>query len=273
VATKKRQKGQAKVETIKLESLEVTYVSMGDVKPNPYNPNRQSEHEFSMLQASIETDGFTQPVIVQDPNADFLPGHIVDGEHRWRAAAAAGLEKIPVVYVKFTEEQMKISTIRHNTARGSHDVELEAQVLRDLEKLGALDFAQESLGLSDIEIQRLVEDIQAPEGLAGEDFADSWDVGISADTGEQGGDESQSNNSRVVSGTPEAVEQMRAAEKAAKAANTEEERQAVIKDLKVYRLMLSFPFSDKPLIASVLGDEPAVKILELVKAEAERNAN
>lgn len=271
MATKKRQKGQAKVETIKLESLVVTYVAMDDVKPNPYNPNRQSDHEFGMLKASIETDGFTQPVIVQDPKAEFLPGHIVDGEHRWRAAADAGLTKIPVVYVTFTEEQMKISTIRHNTARGSHDVELEAEVLRDLEKLGALEFAQDALGLSDVEIQRLIEDIQAPEGLAGEDFAESWDVGVSPDNGAQGGDESQSNNSRVVSGTPEAVEQMRAAEKAAKAANTEEERQAVIKDLKVFRLMLSFPFTDKELITSVLGDEPAVKILELIKAEAERN--
>ena len=264
----RRQKGQAKVETIKLESLEVVYVDMSDIKPNPYNPNRQSDHEFEMLQASIQTDGFTQPVIVQQQNAKFLPGHIVDGEHRWRAAAAEGLTRIPVVYVDFTEEQMKVSTIRHNTARGSHDVELEANVLRDLEKLGALDFAQDALGLSDVEIQRLIEDIQAPEGLAGEDFADSWEVGISADNGFQGGDESQSNNSRTVSGTPEAVEAMRRAEAAARAANTEEERQAVIKDLKVYRLMLSFPFADKPLITSVLGDEPASKILELIKAEA-----
>jgi ParB-like chromosome segregation protein Spo0J len=262
----KRQKGQAKVETIALEKLNVTYVDMGDVKPNPYNPNRQSDHEFGMLKASIETDGFTQPVIVQSPEADFLPGHIVDGEHRWRAAADAGLTQIPVVYVKFTEEQMKISTIRHNTARGSHDVELEAEVLRDLEKLGALDFAQDALGLDDVEIQRLIEDIQAPEGLAGEDFAESWDVGIDASTGAQGGDESQSNNARVVSGTPEAVAAMRAAEKAAKAANTEEERQAVIKDLKVFRLMLSFPFDKKAMIESVLGDEPAVKILELIEA-------
>ena len=268
--TKKRQKGQAKVETIKLEKLVVNYVNMADIKPNPYNPNRQSDHEFGMLKASIETDGFTQPVIVQGLSAAFLPGCIVDGEHRWRAAAEAGLTQIPVVYVEFTEEQMKISTIRHNTARGSHDVELEANVLRDLEKLGALDFAQDALGLSDVEIQRLIEDIQAPEGLAGEDFADSWDVGISADTGEQGGDESQSNNSRTISGTPEAVKAMRDAEVAARAANTEEERQAVIKDLKVFRLMLSFPFSDKALITSVLGDEPASKILEMVKAEAEK---
>jgi len=261
----KRQKGQKQVETIALERLEVTYVDVEEIKANPYNPNRQSDYEFNMLQDSIKTDGFTQPVIVQDPSAEFLPGHIVDGEHRWRAANAAGLTQIPVVYVQFSEEQMKISTIRHNTARGSHDVELEAEILRDLEKLGALDFAQEALGMSDIEIQRLVEDIPAPDGLAGEDFADSWDPGVTSDTGETGANAA---SKRVVSGTAGAVEAQRRAEANAAAAKTEEERQAALRDVQVFRLMLSFPMEDKALIESVCGKEPAEKILELIKKEA-----
>ena len=260
-----KRKGQKQVETIALEKLKVVYVGVSDISPNPYNPNRQSDSEFEMLQSSIRTDGFTQPVIVQDPKAKFLPGHIVDGEHRWRAADAVGLTEIPVVYVEFSEEQMKISTIRHNTARGTHNVELEAGILRDLRELGALDFAQEALGMSDIEINRLIDDIQAPEGLAGEEFAASWDPGMTADQGEIG---ANAGSDRTVSATPAAVAAMREGERRAAEALTEEDRQRALKEVKVFRLMLSFPMSDKKLIEDTLGKEPATAILEMIKEKA-----
>lgn len=264
-----KRKGQKQVETIQLERLTVIYKDISEISPNPYNPNRQSDHEYEMLQASIKTDGFTQPVIVQDPDADFLPGHIVDGEHRWRAADAVGLTEIPVVYVNFSEEQMKISTIRHNTARGSHDVELEAGILRDLQQLGALDFAQDALGMSDIEINRLIEDIQAPDGLAAEDFAASWDPGV---TSEQGAIGANAASERIVSATPAAIKAMREAERKAAEALTEEDRQRALKDVKVFRLMLSFPMSDKEMIDRVLGKEPASKILDMISAAANDGA-
>ena len=83
-----------------LETLQIQYVSPADVKPNSYNPNRQSDRDFELLLKSMKEDGFTQPVIVQKST-----GEIVDGEHRWRASQALGMEKIPVVYVEMTDEQ------------------------------------------------------------------------------------------------------------------------------------------------------------------------
>ena len=68
----------------------------------------------------------------------------------------------------------RVSTLRHNRARGSEDIQLTAQVMRDLEKLGALDWAQDTLMLSDVEVNRLLEDVPAPESLKNEEFSTAW---------------------------------------------------------------------------------------------------
>ena len=73
-----------------------------------------------------------------------------------------------------TYEQARIATLRHNRARGSEDIELTSEVLRDLENLGALDWAQDSLMMDDLELQRMLEDIPAPEAMGDEEFGTAW---------------------------------------------------------------------------------------------------
>jgi ParB/RepB/Spo0J family partition protein len=164
-------KGRKAIEITKqrLERLVIEYVAIDSIRPNEYNPNRQDSETMEMLLRSIEDNGFTQPVIVT------LTGVIVDGEHRWRAAQSLGMAEIPIVRVDMTPEQMRIATLSHNKARGSHDLELEVQVLRDLESLGALSWAQDSLLISDDEIQKLLADIPAPESLMSEAFSQAWE--------------------------------------------------------------------------------------------------
>ena len=55
-----RTKGKAAVEkkNVKLEKLVIEYVSVDDIKPNSYNPNRQSAHDFDLLKKSMSEDGF-----------------------------------------------------------------------------------------------------------------------------------------------------------------------------------------------------------------------
>jgi len=36
-----------------LETLQIQYVSPADVKPNSYNPNRQSERDFELLKKMV----------------------------------------------------------------------------------------------------------------------------------------------------------------------------------------------------------------------------
>lgn len=152
-----------------LQALTIEYVSPNDVYPNAYNPNRQTDREFELLCSSMKEDGFTTPILVHAKTKE-----IVDGEHRWRAAQHLGLKEIPAVFVDMTMEQMRISTLRHNRARGSEDIELSIRILQDLREIGALDHAVDSLGMSDRELQALISDLPAPEAMAAESFSDSW---------------------------------------------------------------------------------------------------
>jgi hypothetical protein len=156
---------------VALKELQVEYVAPSELKPNTYNPNRETEDEFLMLLASMREDGFTTPILC-------LPdGTIIDGEHRWRAAQELGLEKVPVVKVSMGDAQRKIATMRHNRARGQDDTAAVAALMLDLEKLGALDWAQDALRLSDEEMRRLtaMADTVAEDLSRGHVFSQAWE--------------------------------------------------------------------------------------------------
>jgi ParB family chromosome partitioning protein len=70
-------------------------VEIGNLVPNRYQPRRDfSEAKLADLAASIRAQGIVQPIVVT-VRGDKL--EIVAGERRWRAAALAGLTKVPVV--------------------------------------------------------------------------------------------------------------------------------------------------------------------------------
>jgi len=165
VSEKLRNKGASEIEKKinTLEKLEIKYIPTDSVSPNNYNPNRQTEQDFELLVNSIREDGFTQPVVAVDVEGKTI---IIDGEHRWRAAKTLGIDEIPVCFVEMTLEQAKIATLRHNRARGSEDLELAAEVLRDLKNLGALDWATDSLGLDTEDVQGMIADMEEVEQIA-----------------------------------------------------------------------------------------------------------
>ncbi len=230
-------------------------MAINSIQPNEYNPNRQSDHDFGLLLKSMEEDGFTQPIIVQSDTDT-----IVDGEHRWRAASQLGYAEVPIVRVPMTPEQMRIATLRHNRARGSEDIELSAQVLRDLQSLGALDWAQDSLMLDDIEINRLLEDIPVPQALASEDFSPAWEPVAREEVF------SINEKSGTMAGmTPAAISQLRDVERRVEAATTEEDRVLARKEIDIFRVSLSFTGVEAETVRAVLGEEPANKVLELCR--------
>ncbi|HEY6064826.1 MAG TPA: ParB/RepB/Spo0J family partition protein [Thermoanaerobaculia bacterium] len=71
-------------------------VDIGRLVPNRFQPRREfAEAPLAELAASIREQGIVQPIVVT-PRGDKL--EIVAGERRWRAAAIAGLTKVPVVW-------------------------------------------------------------------------------------------------------------------------------------------------------------------------------
>lgn len=249
----KREKGKAKVGAIRLEQLKIEYVAIDDIRPNEYNPNRQSDSEFALLLKSITDDGMTQPIIVLRETKV-----IVDGEHRWRACKQLGYTEVPVVFVDMTEEQRRVSTLRHNLARGSHDYALESNVLKDLEQLGALGWAQEALQLSDVELQRMLEDATPIDAYGGaEQFGESWDYTPAGDS-YAGGAESTSSVARTLAAQSPAERQQSLQQQGMKES-----------DAELVKRNLTFTRQQSNVVNTALGDKPADTVLAMAQAHVD----
>ena len=102
-------------------------VSPNEVTPNPWNPNTVDPDTLPKLKKSLETDGFTAPIIVRDTE---LGLEIVDGEHRWKLAKEMGLETIPVRNLGSIDDlKAKRIGILLNARYGTDDVLLLAKAM------------------------------------------------------------------------------------------------------------------------------------------------
>lgn len=268
VSKKALAKGKAAVEkkVATLGKLLVTYEAIDSIKPNSYNPNRQSEHDHELLIKSMKEDGFTQPIVCLRSTRE-----IVDGEHRWRAAHKLGYTEIPVVFTDMTPEQARIATLRHNRARGSEDIDLAAQVLRDLRDLGALDHAMDSLSLTDDEVSKLLDDVPAPEALAAATLSEAWNpVSSTAEAKPEGAEGQTRGGSQQVSATYGALEAQRQAEQKLAVAKTEAEKATIKKELEVHRVVCTFSGDEAAVVKQVLGEQQAEALLKLCRDELAR---
>ena len=89
---------------------------------NDYNPNKVAPPEMILLKHSIEQDGYTQPIVTYY-NKETDQYIVVDGFHRYRCAKEYfNLKQVPVVTIDKSLENRIASTIRHNRARGTHQI-------------------------------------------------------------------------------------------------------------------------------------------------------
>lgn len=136
-------------------------VPIDKIKPNTYNPNAVAPPEMKLLYDSIKSDGYTMPIVCYyDIEEDLYM--IVDGFHRYRIMLEhqdiydreQGM--LPVSVINKSLDQRIASTIRHNRARGSHDVDLMSNIVKELHELGRSDaWISKHLGMDRDEILRL----------------------------------------------------------------------------------------------------------------------
>jgi ParB family chromosome partitioning protein len=87
-------------------------IAIDRVRPNPNQPRRRfDEGELATLTASIREHGVLQPILV----IETIDGYrVVAGERRLRAAAAAGLERIPAVVRQLDDQaQLEIALVEN----------------------------------------------------------------------------------------------------------------------------------------------------------------
>lgn len=139
----------------------VISVPIDKVKPNTYNPNAVAPPEMKLLYDSIRVDGYTMPIVCYyDKEKDEYI--IVDGFHRYRVMMEhpdiREREKgmLPVSVIDKPIDQRMASTIRHNRARGSHNVDMMSSIVKELHELGRSDaWISKHLGMDRDEILRL----------------------------------------------------------------------------------------------------------------------
>lgn len=155
----------------------VQWVPAEQVSANDYNPNSVAPPEMRLLRLSIESDGFTQPIVVWDTGNGF---EVVDGFHRHTVGKQLGMPLLPVVVVNQdrTERGDRIaSTIRHNRARGKHGVDAMSDIVQELARRNWTDakIARE-LGMDADEVLRLKQITGLAEMFADRDFSEAWEA-------------------------------------------------------------------------------------------------
>lgn len=98
-----------------------SFISVGDIEPNPYQPRRSfDEEELSNLAASIGEHGIIQPIVVRPSPGGNKPYQLVAGERRWRASQRAALQQIPAIVRPVNDLQALELALIENVQR--HDI-------------------------------------------------------------------------------------------------------------------------------------------------------
>lgn len=159
----------------------VYWVKNTTVEANDYNPNSVAPPEMKLLERSIEADGYTQP-IVSFPRGDVI--EVVDGFHRHRVGKESDIVNkrvmgyLPIVKIKESQESESdrmASTIRHNRARGKHQVESMSDIVIALKRRNWSDKKiGKELGMDPDEVLRLTQIKGLAEMFQDEDFSEAW---------------------------------------------------------------------------------------------------
>ncbi|MCP4640620.1 MAG: ParB-like nuclease domain-containing protein [bacterium] len=168
----------------------VRWSPIDEVVANDYNPNAVAPPEMQLLELSIDADGYTQPIVTCfDDERDVL--EVVDGFHRNRVARESEVVgariqgHLPTVQIR-DEQQGRpdriASTIRHNRARGKHQVEQMSSIVLELKRRNWSDKKiGKELGMDPDEVLRLAQITGLAEAFADHEFSAAWEVDQTAD--------------------------------------------------------------------------------------------
>jgi len=160
----------------------VKCVSIDKVIANDYNPNKVAPPEMALLETSIWEDGYTQPIVTYyDKKQDVYI--VVDGFHRYlimknsKRIQERENNMLPIVVIEKELGDRIASTIRHNRARGTHNIELMSVIVSELVEMGKGDpWICKHIGMSADELLRLKQITGLASLFQNKDFSDSWEA-------------------------------------------------------------------------------------------------
>lgn len=159
----------------------VRWVANPLVHANDYNPNSVAPPEMKLLEHSIMSDGYTQPIVSWPKDGEF---EVVDGFHRHRVGKESDVVRnrvhgyLPIVKINTGRQDKNdrmAATIRHNRARGEHRVDSMADIVIELKRRFWSDekIAKE-LGMEADEVLRLTQVTGLAALFADREFSEAW---------------------------------------------------------------------------------------------------
>lgn len=150
-----------------------TLIKAGSIRGNDYNPNKVAPTEMALLEESIKADGVTMCVVVM---ADDEGYQVIDGFHRTTVITKRlHRQWVPCVVLDRSEADRMASTVRHNRARGKHQVDLMGSLIRSMMDLGWDDGRiAASMGMSEDELLRLKQTVGAAKMLSPTNYNRAW---------------------------------------------------------------------------------------------------
>lgn len=157
-------------------------VPIEKIQANTYNPNHVAPPEMKLLYQSIKEDGYTMPIVCYY-NKETDTYEIVDGYHRYTTMLTHKdiYEReggcLPVSVIDKPLENRMASTIRHNRARGEHDIDLMCNIVAELTESGMSDaWIMKNIGMDAEELLRLKQLTGLQSLFKDRDFSRSWEV-------------------------------------------------------------------------------------------------
>lgn len=160
----------------------VQWVRSEDIEANEYNPNAVAPPEMELLYKSILEDGYTMSIVTyKQPDGTIK---IVDGFHRRQTErnnpdiSMSTLGYIPLTFIRKSQEDTgnrMASTIRHNRARGTHNIDLMSNIVAELVEMGKGDpWICKHIGMSADELLRLKQITGLAALFNNKSFSKSW---------------------------------------------------------------------------------------------------
>lgn len=148
------------------------------VVDNSYNPNSVPSDKLQLLIQSIVDNGFCFPVVTiwDDETGKFV---VIDGAHRRLVVSAEWLDcdYIPLVFLAHDMSKRLTATWQFNKARGVHEVDRDADLIRRLIEQGvAEEEIAERLGTDLDTIHRYKQLTGVAELFKGAEWSRAWEV-------------------------------------------------------------------------------------------------
>jgi len=161
----------------------VKWIKSDNIIANDYNPNKVAPPEMELLEVSIMNDGYTQPIVTWD-NYEKNKIEVIDGFHRNRVGKESKIINkringyLPVVNIR-NEQSSKndriASTIRHNRARGKHQVNAMSEIVIELKNRNWTNKRiSKQLGMDEEEVLRLCQISGLEHLFSDKDFSNAW---------------------------------------------------------------------------------------------------